>query len=164
MIRIHDKQGRVIECTDAREAIAVLEHLHAQDKKAVRHRVPGVQEVVGELFSRALGGYEETNPWTLDAFFSFLDSLKEPQKQILSLLVKRRKLTDEELRKALKLDSNLELGGVLSGVSKQAAAVNVPARAVFTIENETKGGETTKNYVVAVNFLRMAIDANWPGD
>ena len=35
---------------------------------------------------------------------------------------------------------------------------------VFTIENESKSGETTKTYVIARHFLEMAAAQNWPLD
>ena len=52
--------------------------------------------------------------------------------------------------------SNKQLAGILSGLSKQAAACHLSAREVFTIENESKAGETSKTYVIARHFLAMA--------
>jgi len=77
-------------------------------------------------------------------------------------LVRKGKASDAELRKAADVRSNLELGGILTAVSKQAAATNVPARAVFTIETETASGENKKTYAIAMEFLRMASEMNWP--
>ena len=68
------------------------------------------------------------------------------------------------LREAVGVSANQQLAGVLSGVSKQAAALDLSARAVFTIENESKSGETTKTYVVSKHFLATANTCNWPLD
>jgi len=159
MIRITDRRGRTIECSDAKEAIAVLEHLEREEQKAIR-RKEGLS--IADIAVAAIGGKEETSPWTREGFWKFIDSLGSPQKRIVALLVEHRHMRDEELREAVKVSTNLELGGILSGISKQAAAHNVPARAVFTIQNESKGGEMTKTYAVALEFLRLATEMNWP--
>ena len=44
------------------------------------------------------------------------------------------------------------------------ASSNLPARAVFTIENESKSGETKKTYVVSNHFLETATENNCPLD
>jgi hypothetical protein len=157
MIKIHDKRGYVIECSDAKEAIAVLEHLQRERKNAQATAFKGL----AALSSFASG--EESSAWTDDAFWKFIEALGDMQKRILALLVEKRRMTDHDLRKALKIEGNLELGGILSGVSKQASSHGIPARAVFTIENESKSGETTKTYVVATSFLHIAIEMNWQG-
>jgi hypothetical protein len=158
MIKIHDKHGYVIECSNAKEAIAVLQHLQRESQNAFR---PPALKALAALSSFASG--EESTSWTDDAFWQFIEALGEMQKRILALLVEKRRMTDNDLRKVLKIETNLELGGILSGVSKQASSHGIPARAVFTIENESKGGETTKTYVVNTGFLRIATAMNWQG-
>jgi hypothetical protein len=157
MIKIHDTRGNVIECSDTKEAIAMLEHLKRERQNAIP---PGLNALAA--LSPFLSG-EERSAWTHDAFWNFTEALGDMQKRILALLVEKRRMTDHDLRNALKIETNLELGGILSGVSKQASSHGIPARAVFTIENESRGGETTKTYVVAPGFLRMATQMNWPG-
>ena len=83
---------------------------------------------------------------------------------MLALLVRQTRATDSQLRKAVGAATNQHLAGVLSGLSKQAAACNLPAREVFTIENESKSGETIKTYVVSKHFLETANENNWPLD
>jgi hypothetical protein len=158
MIKIHDKRGYVIECSDAKEAIAVLEHLQRERQNAIQSPTLKALAALGSL---ATG--EESSAWNPNAFWKFTEALGDMQKRILTLLVEKRRMTDHDLRNALKIETNLELGGILSGVSKQASSHGIPARAVFTIENESKGGETTKTYVVATGFLRIATEMNWPG-
>ena len=81
---------------------------------------------------------------------------------MLALLVQQTRATDSQLREAVGVSTNQQLAGVLSGVSKQAAAFDLPARAVFTIENESKSGETTKTYVVSNIFLQRPTHATGP--
>jgi hypothetical protein len=155
--RVDDMQ---FECDTADEVTELLKQLQAEKEKKVRRerRSPMVALIAD------LAGWDETHtsPWNRTSFWTFLESLGEPQKRVLTLLVQKRRLKDEELREALHLDSNTQLAGVLSGISKQAGAHNLPARAVFTIENEAKGGQVTKSYVVALDFLRIATEMNWP--
>jgi hypothetical protein len=79
-------------------------------------------------------------------------------------LVLERSLSDKQLRQLLNFGDNKQLAGVLSGISKQAAAHRISARAVFNVENEFKSGDVTKTYVVAPDFLRLANDTNWPAE
>ena len=158
MIKIHDKRGYVIECSDAKEAIAVLEHLQRERQNAIQ---PPMVKALAALGS--IANIKQSSAWTHDAFWKFIEALGVVQKRILALLVEKGRMTDHDLRKALKIEGNLELGGILSGVSKQASSHGIPARAVFTIENESKGGETIKTYVVATGFLHIATEMNWPG-
>ena len=72
--------------------------------------------------------------------------------------------TDAALRQAVGVASNKQLAGILSGLSKQAAACHLSAREVFTIENESKAGETSKTYAIARHFRAMATANNWPLD
>ncbi|HEV3481420.1 MAG TPA: hypothetical protein VGR97_03740 [Candidatus Acidoferrales bacterium] len=153
MIRIPYK-GHVVECSTPAEAIEILKHIDADNQRARTG-----DNLYGFIASLA---DSTKSAWTRTVFWEFLESLGEAQTHVLTLLVRKQKVTDEELRKALKVESNQALAGVLSGISKQAGALNIPARSVFTVEDERKGGELTKTYAVAWDFLRMAKEMNWP--
>ncbi len=159
MIKIPFKGG-YIECATPAEAIEVLKHLAAEEEKRVRARNPSLLEAM----AASLGGHVVQSPWTRGSFWKFVDSLGDSQTRALSLLVRKRKVTDEEMRRHLRLDSNQALAGVLSGISKQAGALNIPARSVYVVEDERKSGEVTKTYAVALDFLGMAMEMNWPPD
>jgi hypothetical protein len=153
--------GFEISCSSVEEAAELVAKLESQESKKIKR---GVQvQGLDPVFSRLFGGVE-TSPWTREAFWAFIEQVGETQRRILALLVEKRKVTDQEMRKALKLESNQQLAGFLSGISKQAGAHNIPARSVFTIENESESGEVKKTYVVAWDFLRMATDQNWPAE
>ena len=148
----------VVSCETVDEASALIQKIFSEESKAASGRSLSPIEIA----LRGLIGPDEKNPWSREGFFNFLDNLGDAQKRVLALLVRKGKASDGELRKAADVRSNLELGGVLTAVSKQAAATNVPARAVFTIETETASGENRKTYAIAMEFLRMASEMNWP--
>jgi hypothetical protein len=101
-------------------------------------------------------------PWTPDTFVRFVDRLGAPQQAALAELVRRHHVTDEELRKVVKVADNQALAGVLSGISKQAAALDIPARAIFSFENFRNAGKRRSTYAVSDKFVRIAADMNWP--
>ncbi len=160
MIKITDKSGRLIECQDADEANKILDHLGIEDRRELEKSRTSFADVLSRFLR---GDLMQAGYWNRENFWKFIDSLGEPQRQLLTQLVQRCKISDEEVREILGINTNIELGGILSGVSKKAAALNIPARAVYVIENESKSGETTKSYVVAIGFLKIAIEMNWPG-
>jgi hypothetical protein len=86
------------------------------------------------------------------------------QERALGQLVRQHTATDEELRQFLNLETNKQLAGVLSGISKQAAAHDIAARSVYKIERESKRGTVTKTYLVALEFLQIANQMNWPDE
>lgn len=157
--------GQYIECSTPAEAIAVLKYLNDEDSKKITHRVPGIASTFTgptSAIAQLLNDTVYTSAWTRESFWKFIENLGDSQKRILVLLKRNTKVSDEALRKALKLDSNQALAGVLSGISKQAGILNIPARAVYTVEDERKGGELSKTYVAANDFLRIANEMNWP--
>lgn len=164
---IVEYKGFKITCKDATEAADVIRRVRAEEARTIKHTVlgPGAMQSLPTVQSALTAMFTATQTihWTRDSFWEFIENLGELQERTLALLVEKKRVTDEELRKTLKLDNNQQLAGVLSGISKQAGAQNVPARAVYTIENESKSGEITKTYVVSAGFLRIALEMNWEG-
>ena len=131
---------------------------------AIRQDEPDQPSVLAAVVARAMGHIPDRNPWTPRVFFAFVSAIGPSQTTVLAWLVRHTRATDAQLRQVVGVETNQQLAGVLSGVSKQAAACHLPAREVFTIENESKSGETTKTYVIARHFLEMAAAQNWPLD
>jgi hypothetical protein len=160
-------KGFEVTCGTAAEAADVIARLQAEEAKKIERRTPGLASAAEALVSPAMSIAKmfadtvETSYWTRGTFWQFIDSLGNQQKHILRLLLDKKRVTDDQLRKALKIETNQQLAGILSGISKQAGSQNIPARAVYTIENESKSGTVTKTYVVAVDFLRIATEMNW---
>ena len=120
--------------------------------------------VLDAVVARAMGHIPDNNPWTPRVFSAFVTAIGPSQTTVLARLVRHTRATDAQLRHAVGVETNQQLAGVLSGVSKQAAACHLSAREVFTIENESKSGETRKTYVISRHFLEMATANNWPLD
>lgn len=156
------RYGRIeVECATEEEATHVFRQMLAEDEKRRLRNRSALEVAIGSVVGE---GKSDATPWTGELFWKFMNSLGDSQKRVLSGLVLKRSLSDKELRELLKLDDNKQLAGVLSGVSKQAAAHNVPARAVYKIENESNSGEIAKTYAVSLDFLRIANEMSWPDE
>lgn len=101
-------------------------------------------------------------PWNALRFSTFIDSLGGAQLSVLKFLLKNQKVDVDFLKLVAGVESNQQLAGILSGISKQAAARDVPARAVFRIDNEYTSGKAQKYYTVAPEFMKIAAECNWP--
>jgi hypothetical protein len=100
--------------------------------------------------------------WTDVLLDTFLHRLGADQKKILSILVSQHRATADELRTVLGVSSNQALAGVISGISKQAAALGISARDVFGIENRRRAGVLSKAFFAADAFLKIARETGWP--
>jgi len=94
--------------------------------------------------------------WTPEVFHEFMEHLGVPQRAALSALVERRRVSDSSLREVLGVSDNQALGGVLSGISKQAMALGIPARAVFRCENYRNAGKRRGVYLIDGQFHQIA--------
>jgi hypothetical protein len=101
-------------------------------------------------------------PWTAILLDTFLGKLGPDQKAILSILVTKTRVDAEDLRIAVNVKNNQALAGIISGISKQAAAMNIGARDVFGIENRRRSGVLSKTFFAADSLLRVARATGWP--
>jgi hypothetical protein len=160
------KHGGVLFTADTpEEAAQTRALLKKQDEESARGRatsrvLSGFGGPMGQL--RDFIAEQAETLWTPEVFISFIERLGAPQHAALSLLVTHHHVTDEELRKALKVSGNQALAGILSGISKQAATLNIPARSIFSFENLRNAGKRRSTYTVADKFLQIATDMNWP--
>ncbi len=145
-------RGREIEC-DTQEEFESINRALEEEERRVR------SEGIRRLGEKLLGAGTH---WTPISFSKFVESLGEAQKKILGVLVTKGRMTDAEMRKILKVDTNQQLAGILSGISKQAAGLNIPARKVYTIEKEFASGDIMRAYAISIEFLQMAQEMNWP--
>jgi len=161
MIRIR-YHGADISCDNPKEAQEILRYIEKQENAKQAPAGSLAALIKGGSIADMLLASGTKNPWTGESFWAFIESLGTQQEKVLRLLLRKRKISDDDLRKALGLETNQQLAGVLSGISKQAAAQGIPARAAFTIENESKSGEVTKTYAVASEFVATSNENNWP--
>ena len=158
MIRF--RRGRTeIECSTEAEAAAMYRVIAAEDDK--RRRENPLEAAISSVIGL---DKPKPDPWTADLFWKFIQSLGKLQERALGQLVRQHMATDEQLRQFLNLETNKQLAGVLSGISKQAAAHDIAARSVFKIERESNRGTVTKTYLAALEFLQIANQMNWPDE
>jgi hypothetical protein len=156
-------KGRQFAVDTPDEAAQLVALLNQQDAaQAKRHAWNRANYELGaQSMTESIEEYYGT-PWTPDTFILFLERLGDMQKTALALLIEKRTVTDVELRDALKVSGNQALAGILSGISKQAAALDIPAREIFSFENMRSAGKRSSTYNVAEKFARIAKDMNWP--
>jgi hypothetical protein len=164
---IRFKYGGVSFTADTpEEAAQTMSLLKERDVEVSRQRSRArIQAQLGGPMEqvKAFISEEAANPWTPELFQSFIDRLGRPQRDALALLVTFRHVTDEELRASVDVPGNQALAGVLSGISKRAAALNIDARDVFSFENLRNGGKRRSTYAVSEKFHDIATRNNWPG-
>lgn len=155
---------------EAAETLALLKRAEAEERtrkleiRAFMERKISQFQDYRKQYEKQLSAFDEGKfVWTPDYFQALVIRLGEAQKLALALLVTRRSISDEELRNALKVPGNQALAGVLSGISKQAAALNIPPRDVFSLENLRNAGKRRSNYTIANKFAEIASQMNWPG-
>jgi hypothetical protein len=165
---IRFKYGGVSFTADTpEEAARTMALLSEQDAKAARQKQQArIQAALKD--GRTEEAHEQLRegpgtPWTAQLFLAFLDRIGKTQRDVLALLVYFRHATDAELRACIKVPNNQALAGVLSGISKQAAALGIHARDIFSFENLRNAGKRRSNYKVANKFAEIAAKMNWPG-
>lgn len=141
------KLGALLKLTDARghRSVEELDGQHAG--------------IIAEMAAAAATDQFE---WTPELFGQYMDRLGEPQKAVLALIVEGRSVSDRFLREMLNISGNQSLAGTLSGISKQAAALSIPPRAVFTFENRRKAGKRQSVYYIADGFRKITGEMEWP--
>jgi hypothetical protein len=157
-------RGKAITVDTPREAAELLEMLKQQDAEDAKKRAWGRAAVEWGGPGTGMEAFivEEFGAWAPGLFLAFIERLGGPQRKALAFLTERGSATDEELREALGARGNQALAGILSGISKQAAALDIPARDIFRFENRRTAGKRHSTYAVADKFLRIARDMSWP--
>jgi hypothetical protein len=147
------------------EAAKLMSLLREQDAALVKERaikkafkVAGIR--TGNVFEELAEMVK--NPWTPGIFMDYIERLGPRQRTALAFLVDRRQVTDAELRAELDVSNNQKLAGILSGISKQAAAINIPARTIFRFQNLRTSEGRRNTYSIAENFLETALEMSWP--
>jgi hypothetical protein len=149
-------RGAIFELDTPKEAAEMMVLLEDNERRAAREM---------NRTTVPLDALDHTNNtqyvWTPDMFNLFISRLGAPQRGVLVLLVLKNRVTDKELCKELGIPGNQALAGTLSGITKQAAILDIPAREVFKIENTRKGRQRSNTYSIAESFLTASQAQKW---
>lgn len=107
-------------------------------------------------------GAQPIRHWPADVALEFLENLGELQQRFLAVLSQGASVQSEMVVRALGLDSEIALAGVISGLSKQAKKANVNPHNIYFVDVEWTG-KTKQRYFRMMNDFREALlELNWP--
>jgi len=100
--------------------------------------------------------------WTPDRFMDVINGIGELQRKLLAIVHRKPGITSKELVKELRLESEVALAGVISGLSKQLKQLDVEPKRVFVIDVKWKGKTKTRKFLLDDFFLQAGIEQDWP--
>jgi hypothetical protein len=100
--------------------------------------------------------------WTIDRFMDVINGIGVQQHRMLGVLYYRPGITSDELRQILKLESEVALAGVISGLSKQLRLAGIEPRKVFQIDVKWSGKKKTRKFILDDFFKGAGAQLNWP--
>jgi hypothetical protein len=100
--------------------------------------------------------------WTPDRFMDVINAIGELQQRLLVAIRHKPGITSKELVRELRMDSEVALAGVISGLSKQLKQLEIEPKQVFLIDVKWKGKAKTRRFLLNDWFLQAGIEQNWP--
>jgi hypothetical protein len=100
--------------------------------------------------------------WTPDRFVDVISGIGELQAKLLTAIYRKPGITAKELVKELRLDSEVSLAGVISGLSKQLKKLDIEPKRVFAIDVKWKGKVKTRSFLLEDFFLNAGVEQGWP--
>jgi hypothetical protein len=100
--------------------------------------------------------------WTPDRFMDVINGIGDLQQRLLAAVLRKPGITSKELVRELRLDSEVALAGVISGLSKQLKQLDIEPKRVFGIDVKWKGKVKTRSFLLEDFFLQAGIEQNWP--
>ena len=106
----------------------------------------------------------EENVWTPDVFTDFVESTGELGQAFIKYLLKQpgMLIPSSEITKALKLRKEIELAGVLSGLSKQLKKLNLRPHQLYFVDVSWEGKEKERSFDIDRGFEVAATEMGWP--
>jgi hypothetical protein len=102
--------------------------------------------------------------WTADQASELLDHLGELQKRLLAAISNGTSVPSDTLRRTLKLDSEIALAGVLSGLSKQVRKLEINPHDLYSVEVEWDGRDKVRYFRIKEDFSSALSEIGWPED
>jgi hypothetical protein len=100
--------------------------------------------------------------WTPDKFMDVINGVGELQKKLLAATYRKPGITSKELVRELRVESEIALAGVISGLSKQLKQLEIEPKQVFVIEVKWSGKVKTRRFILNDFFLHAGVEQNWP--
>jgi hypothetical protein len=104
---------------------------------------------------------EAETGWTEERFWAVINGIGREQTRMLIALFHGAKLSAEQLAKAIGIKSQVALGGILSGLSKQLEVVKVRPSEVFLVETYWRGKKKTRWFRLTEGFEEFAKTRLW---
>jgi hypothetical protein len=136
-----EHRGKKYRADTAREAAELQALLDSQDEHRGRTRLKA---------------------WSADVTLEFLNSLGEMQKGFLSVLSQGSNVPSETMVEALRLDSEIALAGVISGLSKQARKLNINPHDLYVVESHWSGKQRERSFRILDDFRESLSELGWP--
>ncbi len=102
--------------------------------------------------------------WTPDRFMDVINGIGELQQHLLAAVLRKPGITAKELVKELRLDSEVALAGVISGLSKQLKQLAIEPKQVFGIDVKWSGKKKVRKFLLEDFFLHAGIEQGWPDE
>jgi len=102
--------------------------------------------------------------WDVDTFVELMENIGPLQKLFLRELFAKGQVPSSALRKALGLDSEIALAGVISGLSKQLKGMNLSSANLYTVDVRWKGKSKTRLFSLTQGFSIAGMEAGWPDE
>src|SRR5262245_49218414 len=100
---------------------------------------------------------EDGSRWNESRYQQFLSTVKGNQKDVLELLLAHpHGQTDQAIRQMLRMDSNLAMAGVITGLVKNARKSGVNSSELFTKEAVNLGDQRAFEYKLTESFRQIA--------
>jgi hypothetical protein len=93
-----------------------------------------------------------------------MENLGSLQKQFLKELFAKYAVPSSALRKALGLDSEVSLAGVISGLSKQLKSMNLSTEDLYHVNVKWKGKQKKRLFTLDPDFSMVGMEAGWPDE
>jgi hypothetical protein len=84
------------------------------------------------------------------------------QQRLLAVISRKPGITSKELVKELRLDSEIALAGVISGLSKQLKQLGIEPKQVFGIDVKWTGKTKTRKFLLEDFFSYAGMEQDWP--
>jgi len=132
-----------------------------QEAIELRRRLQEVDEEEAEIGIFPEDQIRAESVWTPDVFWDFVHALGSQQREMLEALIEGSK-SSSELTARLKLESDVALGGVISGLSKQLRRFELKPVDLYVVSTDWRNNERIRRFFIQRAFKLAAEEMGWP--